>query len=86
VNSWPGGFQGEVTVRAGAATTGWSVSWRTAGERVEQVWNGTSTVQGDSVVVRNVAWNGALPAGGTAGFGFIGSGTPPTPQLTCTTT
>ena len=85
VNSWPGGFQGEVTVRVGAATTGWSVSWRTAGERVEQVWNGTSAPQGDLVVVGNVTWNGALPAGGTATFGFLGSGSAPSPQLSCTT-
>lgn len=84
VNSWPGGFQGEVTVQAGSATTSWSVSWRPSGERVDQVWNGTATLQGDLVVVRNAAWNGQLPAGGTTTFGLVASGTPPTPALTCT--
>ena len=84
VNFWPGGFQGEVTVRAGAAATSWSVSWRPSGERVDQVWNGTVTTQGDLVVVRNVAWNGQLPTGGTTTFGLLGSGTSPTPTLTCT--
>lgn len=85
VNSWPGGFQGEVTVRAGsAASSSWSVSWRPSGERVEQVWNGTATTQGDQVVVRSVAWNGSLPAGGTTTFGLLGSGTSPAPALTCT--
>ncbi|MGY4644910.1 cellulose binding domain-containing protein [Cellulomonas sp. URHB0016] len=83
VRAWTGGFQAEVTVRAGAASTAWSVSWRTSGERVDQVWNGTVTSQGDLVVVRNAAWNGGLPAGGTTTFGLLGSGTPPTPTLTC---
>ena len=84
VNSWPGGFQGEVTVRAGSPATSWSVSWRPAGERVDQVWNGTVTTQSGLVVVGNVAWNGQLPAGGTTTFGLLGSGTTPTPTLTCT--
>jgi poly(3-hydroxybutyrate) depolymerase len=85
VNSWPGGFQSEVTVRAGeASTTSWSVSWRSSGERVDQVWNGTATSQGDLVVVRSAAENGRLPAGGTTTFGLLGSGTPPMPLLTCT--
>lgn len=83
VNSWPGGFQGEVTVTAGSAATSWNVSWQLSGESVDQVWNGTATVQGDRVVVRNADWNGTLPAGGTTTFGFTGSGTPPTPSLTC---
>jgi len=82
--AWGGGFQGEVTVRAGSPSTSWSVSWRPSGERVDQVWNGAVTSQGDLLVVRNVDWNGRLPAGGTTTFGLLGSGTPPTPTLTCT--
>ena len=42
------------------------------------------TTQSDLVVVRNVAWNGQLPTGGTTTFGLLGSGTSPTPTLTCT--
>ncbi|TQL02629.1 cellulose binding domain-containing protein [Cellulomonas sp. SLBN-39] len=84
VNSWSGGFQGEVTVRAGSPATSWSVSWRPAGERVDQVWNGTLSTQGGLTVVRNAAWNGNLAAGGTTTFGMLGSGTPPTGALTCT--
>ncbi|WP_125778325.1 cellulose binding domain-containing protein [Antribacter gilvus] len=84
VNSWPGGFQGEVTVKAGSPSTSWSVAWRSSGERVDQVWNGTLTVQGDLFVVRSADWNGRLPAGGTTTFGLVGSGTPPSPALTCT--
>jgi len=84
VNAWSGGFQGEVTVQARAATTSWSVSWQTAGERVDQVWNGTLSSQSGRVTVQNVAWNGRLAAGGATTFGVLGSGTPPTPALTCT--
>ncbi len=84
VNSWPGGFQGEVTVRAGSPATSWSVSWAPTGERVDQVWNGTLTTQAGLVVVRSTGWNGRLAAGGTATFGLLGTGTPPTPRLTCT--
>ncbi len=84
VNAWPGGFQGEVTVRAGAPTTSWTVGWQTGGESVSQVWNGSVTTQSGRVAVRSLDWNGRLPAGGTTTFGLLGSGTPPTPQLTCT--
>jgi len=84
VNAWPGGFQGEVTVKAGSATTSWSVSWRPSGYRVDQVWNGIATTQGDLLVVRSTDWNGRLPAGGTAVVGLLASGTPSTPALSCT--
>ncbi len=35
------------------------------------------------MVVSNAPYNGALAAGGTTTFGFIASGTPGTPQVTC---
>ncbi|WP_258725640.1 cellulose binding domain-containing protein [Cellulomonas sp. NS3] len=84
VTTWSGGFQGEVTVRAGSPSTSWSVTWRPSGERVDQVWNGTLTTQGGQVVVRSADWNGRLPAGGSTAFGLLGSGAAPTPALTCT--
>ncbi|KGM12909.1 cellulose-binding protein [Cellulomonas bogoriensis 69B4 = DSM 16987] len=84
VNSWGGGFQGEVTVTVSGPSTSWTVSWGTSGEMINQVWNGTVSSQGGTVTVRNVDWNGRLPAGGTATFGMIGTGTPPNPTLTCT--
>ncbi|MFD6664274.1 glycoside hydrolase N-terminal domain-containing protein [Micromonospora chalcea] len=89
--SWSGGFQAEVTVTAGAtAIRGWTVSWTFPnGQVVNQIWSGTHTQNGANVTVRNVDYNGSLPAGGSTTFGFIGTagGTnnPPT-NLTCTTT
>ncbi|WP_430787878.1 glycoside hydrolase family 6 protein [Actinoplanes sp. G11-F43] len=84
--TWNGGYQGEVTVRSGSATNGWTVSWTLpSGSAINQLWNGTLTTSGSTVSVRNVAWNGGLPAGGSTIFGFTASGTPGTPALSCTT-
>jgi hypothetical protein len=74
-STWQGGFQGEVTVAAGAAAiTGWTVSWTYAnGQVVSQSWSTTLTSSGASVSAQNAAWNGALAASATTTFGFIAS-------------
>jgi hypothetical protein len=86
INSWPGGFQGEVTVTAGvSAINGWTVRWTLAsGQAITQLWNGTLTPNGSAITVRNVTWNGALAARASTAFGFTASGTVSTPTLTCT--
>ncbi|MFC7484285.1 cellulose binding domain-containing protein [Luedemannella flava] len=86
VNSWQGGFQGEVTVKAGsAAINGWTVRWTLAsGQTIAQLWSGTLTTSGSAVTVKNATWNGSLGASATTTFGFIGNGTASTPTLTCT--
>jgi len=85
VNAWPGGFQGEVTVRAGnAAVNGWRVGLGFAGNTtVAQVWNGTLSGGAPSYTVRNVSWNGSVAAGGTTVFGFLAGGAAADPTLTC---
>jgi endoglucanase len=85
-NSWPGGFQADVTVRAGnAAISGWTVRWNlSSGQTISQLWNGAYTVSGSSVTVRNLSWNGSLAAGATAAFGLTANGSASTPALTCT--
>ncbi|MFI1990797.1 glycoside hydrolase family 6 protein [Actinoplanes sp. NPDC020271] len=85
-SSWSGGYQATVKVTAGSrVTSGWTVSWTPgAGQSISQVWNGTLTVSGSTVTVRNVSWNGALEPGGHAEFGLIASGSATTPALTCT--
>jgi alpha-L-fucosidase 2 len=90
-SSWTGGFQGEVTVTAGSSPIqGWTVSWTFGnGQVINQIWSGTHTQSGANVTVSNVAYNGALSAGGSTTFGFIattnGANETPT-NLTCTTT
>jgi poly(3-hydroxybutyrate) depolymerase len=86
-NSWPGGFQGEVTVTAGgSAISGWTVRWTlSSGQTITQAWNGTLTTSGSSVSVSNASYNGSLSASATTTFGFLANGTPSTPPLSCTT-
>ncbi|MFC0527335.1 carbohydrate-binding protein, partial [Phytohabitans kaempferiae] len=85
-NTWGGGFQGEVTVTAGAsAISGWTVRWGLGGgQSISQLWNGTLTTSGSTVSVTNASHNGALPASGSTTFGFIGGGTASNPSPTCT--
>ncbi|MET7420029.1 cellulose binding domain-containing protein [Dactylosporangium sp. NPDC005555] len=86
VGTWQGGFQGEVTVRAGAsAINGWTARWTLAGgQSISQLWNGTLSVSSSSVTVKNVSWNGALGANGTTTFGFLAGGPASSPSISCT--
>lgn len=86
VGSWTGGFQGEVTVRAGTSgTNGWTTRWTLAGgQTITQLWNGVLTVSGSSVSVKNIGWNGTLAPNATTTFGYLANGSPSTPALTCT--
>jgi lysophospholipase L1-like esterase len=88
VGSWPGGFQGQVTVTAGpAAISGWKVSWTYAnGQTVTSYWSATVTSSGSAVTATNVSYNGALGAGAGTQFGFLGSwtGTNSVPTVSCT--
>nr|BFE55766.1 hypothetical protein GCM10020063_002920 [Dactylosporangium thailandense] len=86
-NQWPGGFQGEVTVKnAGtAAIKGWTTRFTFgSGETISQAWNATVTQSGAMVTAANASWNGALAPSATATFGFTGNGTSGTPAVTCT--
>jgi hypothetical protein len=88
VGQWQGGFQGEVMVTAGsAAIGGWRVSWTFPnGQSVTQYWGAELASSGASVTADNAPWNGALAAGASATFGFIGSSGSAnnSPTLTCT--
>jgi hypothetical protein len=86
VSSWPGGYQGEVTVTATAPLSAWTVTWTLAsGQSVQQAWNATLTTSGTAVTAKSLSWNGTLATGASATFGFLGgwSGSNPVPALTC---
>ncbi|WP_125776001.1 glycoside hydrolase family 48 protein [Antribacter gilvus] len=85
VSSWGSGYQGEVTVTAGAAAiTSWSASWNLAPGGLQQYWSANVTVSGSVATATNAAWNGSLPARGSTTFGYIGSGAPPSnTTVTC---
>lgn len=58
-NSWPDGYQVEVTVRNddGRGLTGWAVSWQLpAGDTINTVWNGTLLRDGSTVTVTNAGY------------------------------
>ncbi|MGW3785103.1 cellulose binding domain-containing protein [Micromonospora chokoriensis] len=89
VNSWPGGFQGEVTVANNTATTinGWTVGLTLAGgQAISSLWSGTNTGTTGNVTVRNAAYNGTLGSNASTTFGFTATGDSATPpgNVTCT--
>lgn len=86
VNTWSGGYQGEITVTAGSAPiNGWTVRWTPAnGQTVSQVWNGTLSTSGSTATVTNASYNGSLAASGSTTFGFLANGTPSALSATCT--
>jgi mannan endo-1,4-beta-mannosidase len=86
-NSWTGGFQGNVTVKAGSgAITSWTVTWTWPnGQRFTNTWNATVTTSGETVTARNASYNGRLAAGAETSWGFTASrgATNNNPAVTC---
>ena len=89
-NSWPGGYQAEVTVRntGSRGLSGWTVTGQLpAGHTIGNLWNGVLTQKATAVTVTNAGFNAVLPAGGTTTFGFVATGPEPArPAMSCSTT
>ena len=82
-NEWQGGFIAALNVtNLGDAVNGWRLTWSFgAGQTVSQSWNGTVRQSGAQVTVDNVAYNGSLGTGASAGVGFVANGpTAPVPS------
>lgn len=86
--SWPGGFQGGVTItnKAASAVNGWTLTWTwpSSGEAITQMWGASYTQAGASVSAVNASYDATISAsGGTATFGFLSndSGTVPAPTV-----
>ncbi|MFJ5542125.1 cellulose binding domain-containing protein [Micromonospora chalcea] len=89
VNTWPGGFQAEVTVANNGATAinGWTVRLTLAsGQAISSLWNGVNTGSSGSVSVRNADYNGTVGANASTTFGFTatGNGAAAPSGVTCT--
>ncbi|MDQ1289992.1 MAG: hypothetical protein QG622_3558 [Actinomycetota bacterium] len=84
-SSWSGGFQGGITVTAGAtAITNWTVSLTLpSGVTLQSLWGGASTGDSGTVAVKSAAYNGALAAGASASIGFVAAGTSGTVTVSC---
>ncbi|MEU9251048.1 glycosyl hydrolase family 18 protein [Streptomyces sp. NPDC048270] len=77
VSDWGTGFEGKWTVKNTGTTTisSWTVEWDyPAGTAVTSAWDATVTSSGTHWTGKNVGWNGTLAPGGSASFGFNGSG------------
>ena len=76
-NSWSGGFQAAITIQNTSSDpwSGWNLTWNFAnGQTISGLWNGTASQSGGDVTVRNLSYNGAIPAGGSYnGVGFTGT-------------
>jgi hypothetical protein len=85
-DSWPDGYQSEITVTGGpTGTSGWTVSWDLAeGQILKESWGGVLTSEGSRITVRNESWGANLDAGETVTFGVVINGPAGTPELSCT--
>jgi hypothetical protein len=88
VNSWSGGFQGQVVVKnTGSGTlNGWSLGWTFPdSQTITDLWNGSYTQSGNTVAVSNASYDGSLASGATATVGFTATGTSAPPSsVSCT--
>lgn len=87
INDWGTGWQGSVTVTAaGTALDGWSLTWDwPADQLIQSAWNADWSQSGTSVTAADLGWNGQVSAGQSLDvFGFIASGAPVEPELSCT--
>ena len=90
VNSWTGGFEGQVVVKnTGSGTlNGWKLGWTYPGnQQISSLWNGVLSQSGAAVTVGTASYNARIASGGTVPAGFTGtySGTNTAPaSISCT--
>jgi len=87
-NSWPGGFQAQVTITNPTTSTmfGWTTNWVLPdGETINSAWNGTLSQAGSLATMKGADWNRVLAAGASASFGFTANfaSSPIIPSVTC---
>lgn len=76
-NQWQGGFQAAVTIEntGNTALQNWTLTWAFPnGQTITSLWNGSETQSASNVIIRNLSYNGTIPAGGSYnGVGFTGT-------------
>jgi hypothetical protein len=76
VNSWPGGFQGQVIITNNSTSplNGWSAAWTFLGDqKISTLWNGSYAQSGETVSVSNEPYNATIAPNGTVTVGFTGT-------------
>ncbi|MDT0341259.1 cellulose binding domain-containing protein [Streptomyces litchfieldiae] len=72
-NTWNTGFTASVSITNTGTTplNGWALEWTWPGnQRVTSAWNATVAQTGSQVTARNAPYNGTIPPGTRAEFGF----------------
>ena len=85
--SWPGGFNGSMTMTNNGSTAinPWQLTFAfpASGEAVQGGWDGTWSQSGQQVTVNAASWNATIPAnGGSVTIGFNGTDTGQDPAPT----
>jgi cellulase/cellobiase CelA1 len=87
--TWETGYCMNATVKNGksVAISNWTTVINLNQSTFSQIWNGQQTLSGSQMTVKPVSWNAAIPANGTASFGFCGTktGTNFSPTVVSTT-
>jgi hypothetical protein len=77
-NSWPGGYQLQLTVtdNGTAPLTGWTAGFMfgDTAESIASSWNATVTQSGQQVTAVNASYDGSVAAGGSTSFGMVVNG------------
>ncbi len=76
-SDWGSGFEGKCTINNGTGSTITSCKVEfdlPSGTSITSSWDSTRTSSGNHYIFTNASWNGTVPAGGSASFGFNGSG------------
>jgi hypothetical protein len=77
-NSWPGGYQLQLTVtdNGTAPLTRWTAGlmFGDTAETIASSWNATVTQSGRQVTAVNASYNGSVAAGGSTTFGMVVNG------------
>jgi endoglucanase len=72
-NDWKTGAMVSVTLQNNGTTAvnGWTVNWTFPNDqKITNMWNATYTQSGNSVTVKNEAYNSSIPVKGSVSFGF----------------
>jgi Glycosyl hydrolase family 12/Cellulose binding domain len=90
VNSWAGGFQGQVTVTntGSSIRNGWTLNWTFPGnQQITSMWNATYVQSGEQVTAADASYDSTIQPGASTTVGFdgtyTGSNTSPS-SVTCT--
>ena len=90
-NSWPGGYQLQLTVtnNGTAPLTGWTTGFMfgDTAEAIASSWSATVTQSGRQITAVNASYNGSVASGGSTSFGMVVNGSNQTLSgLTCAPT